>query len=419
MELNTRAEQGEDVWDELQEKTNAFKSSVNGAVGYNTAYSEMVSERELDPTSFQDDEETWQQKQQIAASGLESAYDYADVTKTKELLINTAPQKKQELSDWYTPDKLSQFSWLTSPKKADDWAVTTMTVLPNGDKQYISKIDKEKAKDRVVQQLNSYVQDPDAIEGMISTHEFSIKGSAPSSTELSKLAGRFFNDDTYRENVLDSYAETLVDLAEVKMDAGRENVNMPSEKTKDEGGFVISDGDKTYRNKNFAVSTTTEMPSSEILVNKELDGKNQKLPTVVVSYIGGNQNEPDKNINFTDITSDEKENKTLPVSIKKIYKVAEGSYYATGLGYDYDVDGNYNENAKPRKQVEFFIDKGNKKDIETQFFGGAPIELLFGDTQQKESTEENLSQEEWNKKWSSLKSGESMIGLDGKTYTKK
>ena len=30
-----------------------------------------------------------------------------------------------------------------------------------------------------------------------------------------------------------------------------------------------------------------------------------------------------------------------------------------------------------------------------------------------------MSQEEWNKKWTALKSGQSMVGLDGKTYKKK
>jgi len=113
------------------------------------------------------------------------------------------------------------------------------------------------------------------------------------------------------------------------------------------------------------------------------------------------------NINF-------KPDNIVPVKLKK-----DGTYKSYVLGTAIkNADKEYEEDAEktervlsvyvPLEMVEPFIAaENNIDDYRVRF-----TELTGGKT----TTE---TPADWNKKWSSLKSGESLVGLDGKTYTKK
>lgn len=96
-----------------------------------------------------------------------------------------------------------------------------------------------------------------------------------------------------------------------------------------------------------------------------------------------------------------------------------------------DKDEDTGETTTNTTAVPLSLNRFNKQKFEGEY-GGVDIQKLYNDpkfigTGDKSASDKSVksntppkeSPSEWNKKWSALKKGESMVGLDGKTYTKK
>lgn len=136
-----------------------------------------------------------------------------------------------------------------------------------------------------------------------------------------------------------------------------------------------------------------------------------EMPKDITEYyvLSAQNNVIDSKLNFTDG--------------KNNYKMAPAIFYKSKDGWKL---GGAAEIVEKKEKVEKFKEVPmNENNLKVLFANKKGFEKIWNEVSKEENSEKpkastpKISPEDWNKKWAALKPGQKMVGLDGKTYTKK
>ena len=213
------------------------------------------------------------------------------------------------------------------------------------------------------------------------------------------------------------------------------------------------------KNKNFTFTTNTISPQEKYTLTygegvdvqdaKKEDLSHGGFTEMTIARNDASKNKPydvidprdtDKKIEYVPLTLrvDDKTNKAYFVGYETIPKKDSDGLYIGKISSGenageevrvskqvYDANPNEYEIEYNKKHLDIPYEIG-KGDISAQF-GGVDLMDKFNEIKESKSPEikkedkkeeSDLSSDEWNEKWNSLNSGDTMKGLDGKTYTK-
>lgn len=226
-----------------------------------------------------------------------------------------------------------------------------------------------------------------------------------------KIDNRYSNPEkiaTYQA-ARENYINDMMPLRGRKTDVSIENVPQSTEAKKPSSGFTTPDG-KT----NFFITDTPEITNKETLsdISGKLGISEDKINRYLLNskskkMIWFSRTDLPENRFFNMRNNDGVTGSARPLGFKESHN---GGWNIVVSKESKDDDGNVE-----LKIDEFPYDDFNKRII-NEFSGLTPeIALQIGGA----DVTTKLSPSEWSNKWSALKKGESMVGLDGKTYTKK